>query len=333
MRIATLTFIFIFLVFSIKIIAEEIDSNQNTENPTLSGTVVDLEDNPLEDASIAIMPMKQVGDRLQPIDNGVWGRILPRHIMLPIPLQHNPDNNNELKQPKFPVIVKSDQDGKFTTKNLPEGFVQLMITSDNPSTHIADKQIVSIQIGKITFYENDRQHGPDEKLAFSLDSNEVFENITIRVKKLLKIKAQVVSKDEQPIKNARIRLNMIVKGDHGSGSYGTSTITDDSGHFTYYRSDSGIYTVSVEYQNFKGGVTPFELDFETPAPENLVIKLDGNPADNELENLIRSRPGNGIGQQAPPNIDPLEFQKLIQQQRQEQIAKHKQEYRKKRYGL
>ena len=328
MKIAILTFTFLYLISSMSIVAEEIDSNQNTNNPTLSGSVVDLEDNPTVNISISIMPMKQVGDHLEPIEEGFWGRFLPR-IRLPIHGQLNPNNNDEIKQSRYPVIVKTDQEGKFTTKSLPKGFVQLMITPDNPNTHKADKQIVSIQIGKITLYENEEEFGPDEKLTFALDSSEVFENIKIRVKQLLKIKAQVVSKDENPIRNTRIRLNMLLKGDQGSGSYGTSVITDDTGHFVYYRSDSGIYTVSVEYQNLKGGVTPFQLDYETPAPENLVIKLDGNPADNELEKLIRSRPGNGIVQQAPPNIDPLEFQELIQQQRQEQIAKQKQEHRKK----
>ena len=245
----------------------------------------------------------------------------------------NPNNKDGIKQSKYPVIVKTDQEGKFTTKSLPKGFLQLIITPDNPNTHKADKQIVSIQIGKITLYENEDEFGPDEKLTFKLESREVFENIKISVKQLLKIKAQVVSKDGQPIKNTRIRLSMILKGDQGSGSYGTSVTADDTGHFTYYRSDSGIYTVSVEYQNFKGGVTPFQLDYETPAPENIVIKLDGNPADNDLEKLIKPKPGNGIGQQAPPNIDPLEFQKLIQQQRLEQIAKQNKNIEIKRYGL
>ena len=285
MRIAILTFTFLYLISSMSILAEEVDSNQNTDNPTLSGSVVDLEDNPIVDVSISIMPMKQVGDHLEPIEDGFWGRFLPR-IRLPIQGGLNPNNNDEIKQSKFPVIVKTDQEGKFTTKSLPKGFVQLIITPDNPNTHMADKQIVSIQIGKITLYENEEEFGPDEKLTFTLDSTEVFENIKIRVKQLLKIKAQVVSKNENPIKNTRIRLNMLLKGEQGSGSYGTSVITDDTGHFVYYRSGSGIYTVSVEYQNFKGGVTPFQLDYETPAPKNLVIKLDGNPTDNDLEKLI-----------------------------------------------
>lgn len=327
MRIAILTLTFLYLISSMSIMAEEVDSNQNTNNPTLSGTVVDLEDNPIENISISIMPMIQVGDHLEPIEQGLWGRFI-RGVMLPIPPNLNP-NNNKREQTKYPLVIKSDQDGKFTTNNLPKGFIQLMITPDNPNTHMADKQIVSIQIGKITLYENENDFGPDEKLSFKLESSEVFENIKIRVKQLLKIKAQVVSKDENPIKNTRIRLSMIVKGEHGSSTFGTSTITDDTGHFTYYRSDTGIYTVSVEYQNFKGGLTPFRLDYDTSIPENLVIKLDGNPTKNDLEKLIKSPPGNGLGQQAPPNIDPLEFQKLIQQHRQEQITKQKQEHRKK----
>ena len=327
MRITILTLTFLYLIFSMSIMAEEVDSNQNTKNPTLSGTVVDLEDNPVKNVSISIMPMKQVGEHLEPIENGPWGRFIPG-FKFPIQDQLNP-NNDEIEQIKYPLVIKADQDGKFTTNSLPKGFIQLMITPEDHNSHSADKEIVSIQIGKITLYENEDDFGPDEKLTFKLESRDVFENIKITVKQLLKIKAQVVSKDGEPIKNTRIRLSMILKGDQGSGSYGTSVFTNDTGHFTYYRSDSGIYTVSVEYQNFKGGVTPFQLDYETPAPENLVIKLDGNPSGNQLQKLINSRPGTVKGQQTPPNIDPLEFQKLIQQQRQEQIIKQKQEIREK----
>ncbi|RKU31265.1 hypothetical protein C6497_01895 [Candidatus Poribacteria bacterium] len=327
MRIAVLTLTFLFLISCINTSAEEVDSNQDTEFTTLSGTVVDLDDNPITDVSISIMPMKQVGNGLQPIDNGRWGRFIPP-VRLPIHDQLNP-NNDEKEQNKYPLVIKTDQDGKFTTNKLPEGFIQLRMTPDESNTHMADKEIVSVQIGKITLYENEHDFGPDEKLSFKLESREVFENIKISVRQLLKIKAQVVSKDGQPIKNTRIRLSMILKGDQGSGSYGTSVITDDSGHFTYYRNEIGIYTVSVEYQNFKGGVTPFQLDYETPAPENLVIKLDGNPTNNNLEKLIGTRLETGKAPQAPPNVDPLEFQKLIQQERQEQIIKQKQQHRKK----
>ena len=77
MRIAVLILTFHFLFSSMNITAEEVDSNQDTEFTTLSGTVVDLDDNPITDVSISIMPMKQVGDHLEPIEDGFWGRLLP----------------------------------------------------------------------------------------------------------------------------------------------------------------------------------------------------------------------------------------------------------------
>ncbi|MCG9127713.1 hypothetical protein JT359_08955 [Candidatus Poribacteria bacterium] len=327
MKFLITTLTILYLIFNISIYAQLNDSDKKVENPTLSGTIVDINDNPIEDVSIAIMPMKLIDGHFQPLGDGFQ---VPHFHIGRIPLENLPNkNNNDEVKVNYPVIIKSDQDGKFTTNSVPKGFVQLSITPYKQNTHITDKKIQTIQIGKITFYENDDSFGPDEKFTFKLDTNEVFENIKIKVKKLLKIKAQVVSKDKNPIKNTRIRLNMILKSKNGSGSYGTSVITDDSGYFTYFRSDTGIYTVSVEYQNFKGGLTPFQLDYETPAPENLVIKLDGNPIDNDLEKLLKSQQGNGIEHQAPPNIDPSALQELIQQQRKERNIKQKKEKRQK----
>ena len=140
-----------------------------------------------------------------------------------------------------------------------------------------EMQIVSIRLNKIIFYPFDDM-GPFEGFIFGLKPGINIEDIKITVKKLLKIRAQIVYADGTPVVNADARLSIEYRSENGnsSGSHGTGCITDAKGYFTEYRDEPGYYTLSVRYKTFNGGAGPFVIN-KGVHPENIVIKLDGNP--------------------------------------------------------
>ena len=260
----------------------------------ISGKVVDSEGNPVAEFTFAIQPMQLRDGLLQPAEGFLN------------PFQRPPEGIDDDGMPRATVSVKTDADGGFTAANIRPGPVQINVIpgalldafekidpekirqGERPPPELrrlghleADKEILSIQIGKVTFFSPKGRHGPDffNRLTFGLKPGIIHENVKITVKSRLRIHAQIVYADGTPVANAKGNLNMRYgREDNPSsgGDHGTGFFTDADGYFTQYPREPGFYTLSVEYNNLSGGAGPF-LFKDGVEPENLVITLDGNP--------------------------------------------------------
>ena len=256
----------------------------------LSGKVVDTEGKPVAGFNFVVQSMQVINGFPHPF-------VFAPHLMAELP--------DDVRQPKVPpfVIVETEADGAFKTENIQSGMVQINGIPDamlealknfdpnNPQQmprpemmmghhgrNKSEMQIVSIRLNKITFYPLDDM-GPFEGLTFGLKPDTNIEDIKITVKKLLKIRAQIVYADGSPVANTDARLNIRFRGGEfggGSGRHGTSCFTNAEGYFTEYRDEPGYYTLSVTIKNLSGGAGPFLIN-KGVHPESIVIKLDGNP--------------------------------------------------------
>ena len=293
---------------------------QDPENPALqppsgmSGEVVDPGGNPVAGFTFTIRPMKLHRGLLQPEDD-----FMPR-------LQMPPEGMEGPGMPRTTTKVQTDPDGTFTVANIPPGLVQLNAVSSDmldafekidpekiregaevPPEFMRlgrlepDKKILSLQVGKVTFFYNMEEPHFFEGLTFALKPGVTLENLKITVKSRLQIRGRIVYADGTPLVNANGRLRTRQRDEtnpNSGGSSHTDFFTDADGYFTEYRDEPGFYTLSAEYNGLSGGAGPF-LFKEGVAPENLVITLDGNPADTEQ--LIDQKVGVG---------DPIERGKV-----------------------
>ena len=287
----------ILLLTIISIAAAQVPAEPVPQAPSgISGKVVDPEGNPVAGFTFTIRPMKLQRGLLQPEDD-----FMPR-------FQMPPEGMEGPGMPRTTTKAQTNPDGTFTVTNIQPGLVQLNAVSSDmleafekidpekiregaevPPEFMrfgrleSDKKILSLQIGKVTFFYNTEEPHFFEGLTFALKPGVPLENVKITVKQRLQIRAQIVYADGTPVANANGRLSMR----HGQednpssgGTHGTDFFTDADGNFTEYRDEPGFYTLSVKYNDFAGGAGPFLLK-DNVAPENLVITLDGNPPDAE----------------------------------------------------
>ena len=297
-KLAVFALTFLFTALSIA-------AAQDTEDPALqapssmSGKVVDAEGTPVAGFTFALQPMRFRDGHLQPAGGF-------RQFQMPLEGMEGPGI------PRTVSRVKTDSDGTFTVPNIRPGLVQLRAVSSKtldaiegldpekmrqgeplpPEIMRLDRtepamEILSIQIGKVTFFGKNERHIPPfmRGLTFALKPGVTLENLEITVKSRLRIRGRIVYADGTPLVNANGRLRMRQRDEtnpNSGGSHSTDFFTDADGYFTQYRDEPGFYTLSAEYNNLglSGGAGPFLLK-EGVAPENLVITLDGNPPDVE----------------------------------------------------
>ena len=262
----------------------------------LTGKVVDLEGNVVAGFTFAIQPMQLRDGQLQP--EGEFQR----------PVQKLPEDRDGPGIPRTAVRAWADSDGNFTVTDIQPGFVHLEVLPNLPVDVVEmlnavygagkvrqageippelrqlgklepDKKIVSIQIGKVIFFNTAEEPGFFEGLTFALKPGVTLENVKITVKPRLRIHARIVYADGTPLTNADGRLNMRQRDEvnpNSSGSYGLHFVTDADGYFTQYMDVPGFYTFSVKYNGLSAGAGPFLLK-DNLHPEKLVLTLEGKP--------------------------------------------------------
>ena len=287
----------ILLLTIISIAAAQVPAEPARQAPSgISGKVVDPEGNPVAGFTFTVRPMKLHGGLLQPEED-----FMPR-------FQMPPEGMEGPGMPRTTTKAKTHPDGTFTVTNIQPGLVQLNAVSsamlealemmdpdkiqeggEIPPEFMRlerlepDKQILTLQVGQVTFFYDTEEFHFFEGLTFELKPGVTLENVKITVKQRLQIRARIVYADGTPVVNANGRLSMR----HGQednprsgGTHGTDFFTDADGNFTEYRDEPGFYTLSVEYNALSGGAGPFLLK-DGVEPENLVITLDGNPPEVE----------------------------------------------------
>ncbi len=295
-----IAFVVIMLFTVTGIFAQEPLAEPDAQAPSrLSGKVVDTEGKPIAGFTFMILSMQNLKGPPPPIG------------MFPFAFEELLEDQNQEGKPRAMSRAKTDAEGTFSVTNIQPGTVQIYAIPKamldalekgapnlppelqqkllprlqripmglmHPGRRESEMQILSIRLNKVTFFYTERPM-PFEGFAFGLKPGVNIEDVKITVKKRLKFRARIVYADGTPLANAEADLSMRYKGGefgNRSGSHGTDCFTDADGYFTQYREEPGFYTLSIRYKTFSGGAGPFLLK-EDVEPENIVIKLDGNP--------------------------------------------------------
>ena len=141
-----------------------------------------------------------------------------------------------------------------------------------------DAEILSIEIGAITFYPFNQEPPPFGGITFTIEPGAHLDNVEITVRPRMRIRAQVVFSDGTPLANAEVQIDVRRRDFNGSGfgSRGGAPRTDDTGYFVHYVEEPAIYTVAVEFQGLTATSERFALE-DGQRRENLVITFDSEP--------------------------------------------------------
>ena len=149
------------------------------------------------------------------------------------------------------------------------------INQDN----LVDAEVLSIDIGVMTFYPSSGERPPFGGITFTIEPGTHLENVEVVVRPRMRIRGQIVFADGTPLANAKVRTSVRrrdFEGD-GRGESGSSTRTDDEGYFALYVEEPAFYTVAIEFQGLSASSgKQFALE-AGQRREDLVITLDSPP--------------------------------------------------------
>ena len=270
------------------------DKTQETPNIQelckLSGKVVDISGKPMSSFIFVIQSIVEKNGRLQPA-----GRI--HNLAQPI------EQKNKNRKPPSTVKVMTRTDGSFDVSEIRAGLVQVHVLPKSvieaeknlnsnmedgkgipaeimtPEIHEPDTRVVSIKIGKVTYFNNEDDIHVGEGFTFKLKPGISLKEVIITIKQRLKFIVKMVYSDGSPMINSEGMLSYHQQNEENpnrGGHHSEGFTTNAKGVFTKYIKEPGYYTLSVKYRSLNGGIGPFLLK-DSIEPENLVIQLDGNP--------------------------------------------------------
>ena len=239
---------------------------------TLSGRVVDVDGNPIVGLSIEIQPF--VIDDSELLRAFRLKKLMPEAYALPLKSQ-------------------TDEAGRFSVMGVKPGPIQFVVQPPHlpddvpqlpdfvPDDLFApDAEVLSIEIGAITFYPPDDKHPPWGGITFGIESGAHLENVEVIVQPRMHIRGRIVFADGTPLANAQVGLNVRQRDFDGRGTYsfGDEYQTDDTGYFVEYVDESGpgFYTVGVEFQGLSATSEMFILE-TGGRHDDLVLTLDSEP--------------------------------------------------------
>ena len=234
---------------------------------TLSGRVVDIDGKPIASLSIVIQPFAIVDGRME-------SAFLLKEFM---------------PEAYVPLIKsQTDEAGRFSVTGVKPGPIQFVaqpahlpvdgMLSPDLYDLAPDAEVLSIEIGAMTFYPPYEKHPPFGGITFGIEPSTHLENVEVTVKPRMRIRGQIVFADGTPLANARIGTSMRRRSldgqDTGSSSGGSRT--DDAGYFVEYVDNPGIYTVTINFQRLAATSEEFILEADQRY-DSLVLTLDSEP--------------------------------------------------------
>ncbi len=270
------------------------------ETGTFSGSVVDVEGNPVAELPVMIGPTMAIGPGFHPAFSpmsypttrrartdadgrfsitGIAARMsyfsaLPRNVDALFP--------KDLETKIAKAIAEKDFAAIHTS----------VVTEMETDDFEPDFEVLSIDIRGITFYpRNDFS-----RIAFSVEPGSDIKNVKVIVQPRMRIRGRVLFKDGTPLRNARLRLgfNYTREDGQGHGSSGGKPRTDADGYFLFYldeKDDTANYTFSVESQELEATAGPvllkpgdrldgltFTFDSEPIAPKPPPPRMPFNPS-------------------------------------------------------
>lgn len=183
------------------------------------------------------------------------------------------------------VNTTTDMNGNFTLKNIKPGPSRLVMLPENG----ADYEIVSIQMGDLTFYSTAfLRHFPVwfGKIVFAFEPGEHTKDVIVNVKKpRMRISGKILLEDGTPLVNADVKLRVFDrKGDNpfyflsssrSSGASGGNVTTDAEGYFVSYFPDrEAQHQALIQYKGVSERTRWFKLK-EGQRKDGLVFRLRG----------------------------------------------------------
>ena len=234
---------------------------------TLSGRVVDVEGNPIASLSIVIQPFAIVDGRME-------SAFLLKEFM---------------PEAYVPLIKsQTDEAGRFSVTGVKPGPIQFVaqpahlpvdgMLSPYLYDLAPDAEVLSIEIGTMTFYPSYEKHPPFGGITFGIEQGAHLENVEVTVKPRMRIRGQIVFADGTPLANARIGTYVRRRDLDGTstGSSSGRARTDDAGYFVKYVEDPGFYTVAVDFQELSATSEQFILE-AGQRHDGLVLTFDSDP--------------------------------------------------------
>ena len=239
---------------------------------TLSGRVVDVEGNPIPRLPIAVQSVEISNDEAD-----------PTYFLEEL----------ESTLAAYAALPKSQTDevGRFSITGIKPGPIQFLVQPAEPRYDVRslpdldldadfgpDAEVLSIEVGAITFYLYDQTQPPWGGITFGIEPGAHLQNVEVTVKPRMRIRGQIVFADGTPLANALIGVNIRQRDfdGRGTGSSGSGPQTDGAGYFVQYVDEPGFYTVAVEFQGLSTTSKQFILE-DGQRHDDLVLGFDSEP--------------------------------------------------------
>ena len=242
-------------------------TGRNADKLAFSGRVVDTNGNPIAGFPMAVGPLMSVDGEIQPFFafSGYNGSA------------------------QVPTLKSdTDNEGRFSISGVRAGPIQFMPQPnymgggmppyDFNEDNLADAEVVSIDIGLMTFYPSNQERPPFGGITFTIEPGTHLEDIEVVVRPRMRIRGQIVFADGTPLANAEVRTSirqLDFEGD-GRGESGSSARTDDEGYFAIYVEEPAFYTVAIEFQGLSASSEQFALE-DGQRRDDLIITLESPP--------------------------------------------------------
>ena len=242
-----------------------LSSSAEEDASILSGRVVDMEEHPVSDLTLAVQPIDLV-------DGEMW--------QTPTPMQQS----------------RTNSEGHFRIRDIVPGHAKLVVVP-KAGTFEPDTEIRSIAIGGLRFLpigSPNFQISHEQRLrfvtAFEFEPEKVsdvggiplyiksgvdIKDITIRVCPRMRIRCRVLLADGTPLTDAAVKFDLRFRSLDAvnSGNFSrTPTYTDSDGYFVVYVNLPAFCTVSVDYQGDMATSETFKIG-EGQRRHDLVFRL------------------------------------------------------------
>ena len=203
----------------------------------------------------------------------------------------------------------TDEEGRFSITGVKPGPIQFMPQPnyigggdippyDFNEDNLADAEVLSIDIGVMTFYPSSQERPPFGGITFAIEPGTHLENVEITVRPRMRIRGQIVFADGTSLANAKVQIRVRYRDldGTGTGSGRGAPRTDDQGYFVHYVEKPAFYMVAVEFQGLSASSERFSIE-AGQRHDDLIVTLDSQPIP------IEPTPIKAIPNQVEPNRD------------------------------
>ena len=263
-------------------------SESDADKLAFSGRVVDTDGNPIAGFPIAVGPLFAID-----------GEIRPSFMFEGI--------NRGTQAPT--LKSDTDEEGRFSITGVKPGPIQFMPQPnyigggdippyDFNEDNLADAEVLSIDIGVMTFYPSSQERPPFGGITFAIEPGTHLENVEITVRPRMRIRGQIVFADGTSLANAKVQIRVRYRDldGTGTGSGRGAPRTDDQGYFVHYVEKPAFYMVAVEFQGLSASSERFSIE-AGQRHDDLIVTLDSQPIP------IEPTPIKAIPNQVEPNRD------------------------------